>query len=72
MICRQQETGNYGAVSFIIRIGREYAEKRTNEVLKQKEKRMNGKEIFFSNSRRIWILVLKISWKFILQIWRIA
>lgn len=22
MICRQQETGNYGAVSFIIRIGR--------------------------------------------------
>ena len=45
MICRQQETGNYGAVSFIIRIGREYAEKRTNEVLKQKEKRMNGKKL---------------------------
>ncbi len=57
---------------FKTRIGREYAEKRTNEVLKQKEKRMNGKEIFSSNSRRIWILVLKISWKFILQIWRIA
>ena len=37
MICRQQETGNYGAVSFIIRIGRKKKKKRTNEVLKQKE-----------------------------------
>lgn len=60
-ICRQRETGNYGAVSFIIRTGREYAEKRTNEVLRRKEKQMNGKEIFFSNSRRIWISVLKTS-----------
>ncbi len=34
--------------------------KRTNEVLRQKEKQMNGKETFFSNSRRIWISVLRI------------
>ena len=61
MICRQQETGNYGAVSFTTKTGREYAEKRTNEALKQKEKRMNGKEIFSSNSRKIWISVLKTS-----------
>ena len=60
-ICRQQETENYGAVSFIIKTGKEYAEKRTNEVLRRKEKRMSGKEIFSSNSRRIWISVLKIS-----------
>lgn len=26
----------------------------------QKEKQMNGKETFFSNSRRIWISVLRI------------
>ena len=38
----------------------EYAAKRTNEVLRQKEKQMNGKETFFSNSRRIWISVLRI------------
>ena len=37
-ICRQQETGNYGVVSFITKTGREYAEKRTNEVLRRKEK----------------------------------
>ena len=59
-ICRQQETENYGAVSFIIKTGREYAAKRTNEVLRQKEKQINGKETFFSNSRRIWISVLRI------------
>ena len=35
-ICRQQETENYGAVSFIIKTGREYAAKRTNEVFKTK------------------------------------
>lgn len=39
-ICRQQETENYGAVSFIIKTGREYAAKRTNEVLRQKEKQI--------------------------------
>ena len=56
MICRQQGKGNYGVASFITRTGREYAEKRTNEDLRPKEKRMNGKEIFFSNSRRIEVL----------------
>ena len=71
-ICQQQETENYGAVSFITRTGKECAARRTNEALRQKERQMNGKEIFSSNSRRIWILVLKTSWKFILQIWRIA
>ena len=36
-ICRQQETGNYGVVSFITRTGRECAAKRTNEVLRRKK-----------------------------------
>ena len=46
---------------FYYKDGKEYAEKRTNEVLRRKEKRMSGKEIFSSNSRRIWISVLKTS-----------
>ena len=28
--------------------------------VRRKEKQMNGKETFFSNSRRIWISVLRI------------
>lgn len=51
-ICRQQETENYGAVSFITKTGREYAEKRTNGVLRRKEKQMNGKEIFSSQQQK--------------------
>ena len=34
--------------------------KKNKRGLRQKEKQMNGKETFFSNSRRIWISVLRI------------
>ena len=36
----KRQTENCGAVSFIIKTGREYATKRINEVLRQKEKQM--------------------------------
>ena len=45
MICRQRETENYGAVSFIIRIGREYAEKRNKRGFKTKGEADEWKKI---------------------------
>ena len=70
MICQLQEMVKHSAASSITRTGRAYAIRKTKEALRQKLKQRNGSVTSDNNSKKIWILTLRILLKSILQIWR--
>ena len=70
IICRLQEMVRLGAASSIMRTGKAYAIRRTNEVLRQKQKQRNGSVTSGNSRERIWISTLRTSLKSILPIWR--
>ena len=51
--------------------GRASVIRRTRGDLRQRQKRNSGNGIFDSNKRKIWISILRTSFKFIMRIWNI-
>ena len=70
MICQLHEMVKHGAASSIMRTGRVYAIKRTEEDLRQRRKQRSGSVTFGNSREKIWILTLRILLKSISLMWR--